>query len=107
MDFFINSAWAQAGGPASPFTQFLPLIVIFALFYFLLIRPQRKRDKELQKMRQELAAGQEVITGGGVLGKVTSVRDDWVTVEVADGISIKVSRGTTAAGLPPGTIKSS
>jgi preprotein translocase subunit YajC len=107
MDFFINTAWAQAGGQSDPFTQFLPLIVIFVLFYFLLIRPQSKRAKEHKKMVEELAAGQEVVTGGGVLGKVTSVSDDWVTVEVSDGISLKVQRGTISVVLPPGTIKSS
>ena len=106
MDFFINIAWAQAGG-GDPFTQFLPLIVIFVLFYFLLIRPQSKRAKEHKKMVEELAAGQEVVTGGGVLGKVTSVSDDWVAVEVADGIFLKVQRSTISVVLPPGTIKSS
>ena len=107
MDFFINTAWAQAGGQADPFTQFLPLIVIFVLFYFLLIRPQSKRAKEHKKMVEELAACQEVVTGGGVRGKVTSVSDDWVTVEVSDGIALKVQRGTISVVLPPGTIKSS
>ena len=106
MDFFINPAWAQAGGQADPFTQFLPLIIIFVLFYFLLIRPQSKRAKEHKKMVEELATGQEVVTGGGVLGKITSVSDDWVTVEVADGISLKVQRGTISVVVPPGTIKS-
>ena len=105
MDFFINPAWAQAG-QADPFTQFLPLIIIFVLFYFLLIRPQSKRAKEHKKMVEELATGQEVVTGGGVLGKVTSVSDDWVTVEVADGLSLTVQRGTISVVVPPGTIKS-
>lgn len=89
-----------------PFTQFLPLIVIFVLFYFLLIRPQSKRAKEHKKMVDELAKGQEVVTGGGVLGKVTEVKDDWITVEVADGVSLKVQRGTISVVVPPGTVKS-
>ena len=107
MDFFINTAWAQAGGgQGDPFTQFLPLIIIFVLFYFLLIRPQSKRAKEHKKLVDELAVGQEVVTGGGVLGKVTDVGDSWVTVEVSDGVPLKIQRGTISAVMPPDTIKS-
>ena len=107
MDFFINQAWAQAGGQANAFTSFLPLIVIFVLFYFLLIRPQQKRAKEHKKMVDELAEGQEVGTAGGVLGKVASVNNDWITLEVSDGVSLKVQRGTISVVVPPGTIKNS
>ncbi|MAQ20378.1 MAG: preprotein translocase subunit YajC [Gammaproteobacteria bacterium] len=107
MDFFINQAWAQAGGQANAFTSFLPLIVIFVLFYFLLIRPQQKRAKEHKKMVDELAEGQEVVTAGGVLGKVASVNNDWITLEVSDGVSLKVQRGTISVVVPPGTIKNS
>ena len=106
MDFFISTAWAQTGGGAAPFTQFLPLIIIFVLFYFLLIRPQTKRAKEHKKMVSELANGQEVVTGGGLLGKVTEVGETWVTVEVADGVSLKVQRSTISGVMPPGTVKS-
>ena len=107
MDFFINQAWAQAGGQANAFTSFLPLIVIFVLFYFLLIRPQQKRAKEHKKMVDELAEGQEVVTAGGVLGKVASVNNDWITLEVSDGVSLKVQRGPISVVVPPGTIKNS
>ena len=107
MDFFINQAWAQAGGQGNAFTSFLPLIVIFVLFYFLLIRPQQKRAKEHKKMVDELAEGQEVVTAGGVLGKVASVNNDWITLEVSDGVSLKVQRGTISVVVPPGTIKNS
>jgi preprotein translocase subunit YajC len=107
MDFFINSAWAQTGGSGNLFGQFLPLIIIFVLFYFLLIRPQSKRAKEHKKMVDELAEGQEVVTGGGVLGKVTAVRDNWVTIEVSDNVSVKVQRGTISVVVPAGTIKNS
>ena len=107
MDFFINQAWAQAGGQANAFTSFLPLIVIFVLFYFLLIRPQQQRAKEHKKMVDELAEGQEVVTAGGVLGKVASVNNDWITLEVSDGVSLKVQRGTISVVVPPGTIKNS
>ena len=76
------------------------------LFYFLLIRPQTKRAKEHKKMVSELANGQEVVTGGGLLGKVTEVGETWVTVEVADGVSLKVQRSTISGVMPPGTVKS-
>jgi len=105
MDFFISPAWAQAGGQADPIMSFLPLIIIFVLFYFLLIRPQHKRQKEHRQMVEALEAGQEIVTGGGVLGKVTDVGDLWVTVEVADGVSVKVQRSTVAALMPKDTIK--
>jgi preprotein translocase subunit YajC len=105
MDLLISPAWAQAGAQADPITSFLPLIIIFVLFYFLLIRPQQKRQKEHKQMVEALEVGQEVVTGGGVLGKVTGVSELWVTVEVADGISLKVQRQTIAALMPKDTIK--
>jgi preprotein translocase subunit YajC len=106
MDFFIDTAWAQAGAASDPFMSFLPLIIIFALFYFLLIRPQNKRQKEHREMVAALEKGQEVVTGGGVLGKITDVGDLWVTVEVANGIEVKVQRSTITALMPKDTIKS-
>ena len=106
MDFFIDTAWAQADSQPTSFMTFLPLIIIFALFYFLLIRPQSKRQKEHREMVAALEKGQEVVTGGGVLGKVTDVRDLWVTVEVADGIELKIQKSTITTLMPPDTIKS-
>ena len=105
MDLLISPAWAQAGAQADPITSFLPLIIIFVLFYFLLIRPQQKRQKEHKNMVEALEVGQEVVTGGGVLGKVTDVSDLWITVEVASGVSLKVQRQTIAALMPKDTIK--
>jgi len=105
MDLLINPAWAQAGSQADPITSFLPLIIIFVLFYFLLIRPQQKRQKEHKQMVEALEVGQEVVTGGGVLGKVTGVSELWITVEVANGVSLKVQRQTIAALMPKDTIK--
>ena len=106
MDFFINSAWAQAA-PAQPdaFTSFIPLILIFVVFYFLLIRPQSKRAKEHRKMVAELKAGDEVVTSGGVLGKITEAGDQFLTVEVADGVKLKVQRTTISMVMPKGTFK--
>ena len=105
MDFFITSAWAQAGSQADPIMSFLPLVIIFVLFYFLLIRPQHKRQKEHRQMVEALETGQEVVTGGGVLGKVTDAGELWVTVEVANGVSLKVQRSTIAALMPKDTVK--
>ena len=107
MDFFINSAWAQAA-PAQqpdPFTSFIPLILIFVVFYFLLIRPQSKRAKEHRKMVAELKVGDEVVTSGGVLGKITEAGEQFLKVEVADGVELKVQRTTVSMVMPKGTYK--
>ncbi len=104
MDFFINPAWAQAAG-GQDYSFFLMIAVLFGMMYFLIIRPQNKRAKEHKKMVEEITKGQEVVTGGGLLGKVTDVNDTWVTVEVARDISLKVQRGTISSVMPPGTVK--
>jgi preprotein translocase subunit YajC len=106
MDWLISSAWAQAGG-AQPnaFMQLLPLVLIFVVFYFLLIRPQAKRAKEHKAMVAALGVGDEVATAGGILGKVTETGDQFLTVEVADGVRVKVQRHTVGAVLPKGTLK--
>jgi preprotein translocase subunit YajC len=101
-----DAALAQAATGQSGLLGFLPLIVIFVLFYFLLIRPQQKKQKEHRSMVDALAAGDEIVTGGGVLGKVTNVGDQFVTVEIADGVAIKVQKHTIGAVLPKGTVKS-
>ncbi len=105
MDFFINPAWAQAAGGQGDYSFFLMIAVLFGMMYFLIIRPQNKRAKEHKKMVEEITKGQEVVTGGGLLGKVTDVNDTWVTVEVARDISLKVQRGTISSVMPPGTVK--
>jgi len=107
MEWFMDTAWAQAGGAQSdPLLSFLPLIIIFVLFYFLLIRPQSKRQKEHRQMVEALSSGDEVVTGGGVLGKITEVGEQFVTVEVAQGVALKVQKHTISAVLPRGTMKS-
>ncbi|HEX5419799.1 MAG TPA: preprotein translocase subunit YajC [Gammaproteobacteria bacterium] len=111
MNFFIDSASAQAAGGGSATSSnpliggVLPLIVIFVLFYFLLIRPQTKRQKEHKQMLEALGTGDEVVTGGGLLGKVTAVGDQFVTVEFADGVAMKVQKSTISAVMPKGTLK--
>jgi preprotein translocase subunit YajC len=107
MSFFISDAFAQAaeGGQPDPLMSFLPLILLFVIFYFLLIRPQAKRAKEHKKMVEALAKGDEVVTNGGMLGKVNDVGENFVTVQVAEGIELKVQRSAIAALMPKGTIK--
>jgi len=86
--------------------SFLPLIVIFAVFYFMLIRPQMKRSKEHKQLVSQLSKGDEVITNGGLLGKITDVSDSFVTLELADNLQIKLQRSAVANVMPKGTIKS-
>jgi preprotein translocase subunit YajC len=106
MDFFISSAWAQAGaGQGDALLTFLPLILIFVVFYFLLIRPQQKRQKEHKAMVEAVQAGDEVVTAGGLLAKVTAVGEQFASVEVADGVVLRVQRHTIGSVLPKGTIK--
>ncbi len=108
MDFFITPAWAQAaaaGGTASTLTTILPLVLIFVVFYFLLIRPQTKRAKEHREMVGKLAAGDEVVTNGGILGRITEIGELFVTLEVASGVAIQVQRVQVAQLMPKGTFK--
>ncbi|MDH3512468.1 MAG: preprotein translocase subunit YajC [Gammaproteobacteria bacterium] len=106
MGWFIQDAWAQAEGQGNPFISLLPLVLIFAVFYFLLIRPQNKRQKEHRELVANLSVGDEVVTAGGVLGKVTDIKDQFLCVQVATGVELKVQRHTISAVMPKGTIKS-
>jgi preprotein translocase subunit YajC len=107
MDFLIATAYAQdAAAPSSTMAQLLPLILIFIVFYFLLIRPQMKRAKEHKALVAALAKGNEVVTNGGLLGRITGLSDSFVTLELADGVHIKVQRHAIAAVMPDGTIES-
>lgn len=107
MDFFISNA-AAAGGAAAqgnPIVSLLPLIIIFVIFYFLLIRPQTKRAKEHRRMVEALAVGDEVVTNGGIAGKVTKIGEQFVNVEAAEGIELKVQKHAVSTVLPKGTLK--
>ncbi|HEY6640592.1 preprotein translocase subunit YajC [Povalibacter sp.] len=109
MDWLISTAQAQAQGTTgqgSALMQFLPLILIFVVFYFLLIRPQTKRAKEHREMVAALEVGAEVVTNGGILGKVTAISEQFLTIEIADGVNVKVQRHTVSQILPKGTLKS-
>ena len=90
MNFFISDAWAQGADAGGSLFSLLPLVVIFVLFYFLLIRPQQKRAKQHKEMVAALKKGEEIVTNGGLLGKVTEVSDNFVTVEVSSGLNVRV-----------------
>lgn len=108
MSFFISDALAEGGAApgAADIMGFLPLLVIFAIFYFLIIRPQVKRAKEHKKLVESVAKGDEVVTTGGLLGKVVETGDNFVTLEVAEGVQLKVQRQAVTSLVPKGTIKS-
>jgi preprotein translocase subunit YajC len=102
----ISLAHAQTAAAASPgFTDFLPLIIIFILFWFMLIRPQMKRAKEQKKMLTELQKGDEVVTASGQLGKVAKIGDHYISLEIADGVITHVQKQSIQTLLPKGTIK--
>ena len=98
---FATPAYAQAAGAgadASFITSLVPLILVFVIFYFLLIRPQQKRVKEHRQMVENLRRGDQVVTGGGIYGKVTKVREgEEIEVEIAEGVRVRVARSTITA----------
>jgi preprotein translocase subunit YajC len=96
---------AASGGAG--ITPILMMVVFIGIFYFLLIRPQQKKAKEHQAMVTRLAAGDEVVTGGGLLGKIVEVGDAFVTLEIADGVRVKVQKFQITSMMPKGTLKSS
>ena len=107
MSLLIRDAWAQtAGGDASgDFLSLVPIVLIFVLFYFLLIRPQQKRQKQHKEMVENIKKGDEVVTMGGTLGKITDVGENFVTLEIANGVQVKVQRHSVQSMMPKGTIK--
>ncbi len=107
---FISSAFAQttpaAGGDMqSSLMSMLPLVLMFVVLYFVMIRPQMKKQKEHRSMVEALAKGDEVVTSGGVLGKVSKLGDSFLSVEISNGVEIQVQRGAVTQVLPKGTIK--
>ncbi len=109
MDFFINSANAQSlggsGGQSIVSALMLPVLLL-VVFYFLLIRPQNKRAKDQREMLSKIATGDEVATTGGILGKVLEVGDQFLTLEIASGVNIKLQKFQVSQVLPKGTVKS-
>lgn len=107
MEFFISDAMAQgeAGAGSGGFMGFIPLIIIFVVFYWLLMRPQMKRAKEHRQMLGTLSKNDEVVTSGGILGRVIKIDDNFVNLEIAEGVRVKVQRNAVASLLPKGSIK--
>jgi preprotein translocase subunit YajC len=106
---FITNAYAQAAS-ANPSTMsnlvnFLPIILMVVLMYFLMLRPQIKRQKEQKSMMEALAKGDEVITMGGIVGKITKVTDSYVSLEIASGVEIMTQKSAVSLLLPKGTIR--
>jgi preprotein translocase subunit YajC len=111
MSLFIQSAFAEGaaqapGAPGAAAFDWLLIVGMVVLFYFFLIRPQNKRAKEQKELINALAKGDEVVTAGGILGKVAKVTDDYVVVEISNGLEIKMQKSSIQATLPKGTIKS-
>ena len=109
MDFLISNAYAQAADAAAqpnPLISFLPLLVLFAVFYFMLIRPQMKRAKEQRTMIAALAKGDEVVTNGGMAGRIDELGDSFVSLEIAPNVKIKLQKSAITLVLPKGTLKS-
>lgn len=107
---FIPSAFAQTSGATAPggasfIVQLLPLVLIFAVFYFLLIRPQQKKMKEQRALIDAVKKGDQVITAGGMVGKVVRVDDSYVDLEISQGVKVKVVKSTLADVVQPGSIK--
>ena len=102
----ISPAYAQAaGGGDAGFIGFLPIILMFVLLYFLMIRPQMKRAKETKAMIEALQKGDEVITAGGVLGRITRISDAYISLEIAPNTEINVQKAAVQMLLPKGTLK--
>ena len=104
----ISPAYAQAAAASSPsdsLLTFLPMVAIFVVFYFLLIRPQQKKQKEARAMLESLNKGDEVVTAGGMVGRISRLTDQYATLEIAPNTEIVVQRGSIAQLLPKGTIK--
>lgn len=102
----ISLAYAAPVTGAPAITDFLPLIIIFILFWFMLIRPQMKRAKEQKKLMGELQKGDEVVTSSGQVGKISKISDQYIALEIADGVVTHVQKNAVQTLLPKGTIKS-
>ena len=106
---FISNAYAQAAAPAagseSGLLGMLPLVLMFVVLYFVMIRPQMKRQKEHKAMIEAVAKGDEVVTAGGVIGKVSKLGDNFIHLEVANGVELQLQRSAITQGLPKGSVK--
>jgi len=109
MSLLVSDAVAPGGAGSAlggGYGQIIILVVFVAIFYFLLIRPQQKRMKDQQAMLSRLSTGDEVVTTGGILGRIIEVGDSFITLEIADGVRVKVQKAQVTALMPKGTLKS-
>ncbi len=106
-NLLISNAYAQDAAPANTagFMDFIPLIGLVLVFYFLILRPQFKRSKEMKIMIAALQKGDEVVTMGGVMGRIVKLGDSYISVEVAEGVNLNIQKGAIQTVLPKGTIK--
>ncbi|MDR9432730.1 MAG: preprotein translocase subunit YajC [Spiribacter sp.] len=107
MEFFISDALAQSGEPTAGLTGLIFPIALIVIFYFLLIRPQQKRAKEHKKLVQNLGKGDEVLTTGGIVGRITDVGDTFTSLELAEGLEVRLQKTAVAQVLPKGSLKGS
>jgi preprotein translocase subunit YajC len=113
LSVFISSAFAQTapaaaasgGGIESSLMSMLPLVLMFVVLYFVMIRPQMKKQKEHRAMIDALAKGDEIVTAGGMIGKVTKLGESYVSVELAQGVEVQLQRSAVVQVLPKGTVK--
>jgi len=109
MTLFASDAWATNGapaaGPGADLAQMILPIGLIVLFYFFLIRPQSKRHKQHKEMVSALQKGEEVVTTGGLLGKITGIGENFITLEISNDVSIHVQKNSVQAVMPKGTIK--
>ena len=105
MDFLIQPAYAQAGQQADPFGFLLPMIIIFGAFYFLLIRPQQKKQKAHTELVNNLKEGDEILTAGGILGVITGISEHYAVVKISDNTEIKIQKSSVAQVVPKDTFE--
>lgn len=105
MDFFIQTAHAQGAQQSDPFSFLLPMIVIFAAFYFLLIRPQQKKQKAHTALIGALKEGDEVLTAGGILGVITGISEHYAIVKISDNTEIKIQKSSVSQVVPKDTFE--
>jgi preprotein translocase subunit YajC len=105
MDFLISNAYAQQGAPQGSLIDLWPLVVIFIAFYFLLIRPQQKKQKAHTEMVAALQVGDEVMTAGGILGRITGISDHYAVVQISDNTEIKIQKASVSQVVPKGTFE--
>lgn len=106
LEFIINNAWAQGGPPQGANGSFLfMMVILFVFVYFVMIRPQMKQAKEHKKMVEALTKGDEIVTSGGMLGRINQIGDNFIVLEVAKDVEIKIQKNSVSALMPKGTVK--